>query len=120
MGELPALQAVKIERRFEINEPVPLANIEWDLNAYEKALGEISLSLTLLSKFKGTSKIPEDFGNYNIMLLKENLFTTLFWNQHGPTGSAKPSNTNRIQTLQSIILRKITNAPFYVTNPNPP
>jgi hypothetical protein len=28
MGELPALQAVKIERRFEINEPVPLANIE--------------------------------------------------------------------------------------------
>ena len=31
-------------------------------------------------------------------------------------GSAKPSNIHRIQTLQSIILRKITNAPFYVTN----
>jgi hypothetical protein len=31
-------------------------------------------------------------------------------------GSTKPLNTNRIQTLQSIILRKITNAPFYVTN----
>ena len=27
-------------------------------------------------------------------------------------GSAKPSNTKRIQTLQSLILRKITNAPF--------
>ena len=31
-------------------------------------------------------------------------------------GSAKPSNINRIQSLQSIILRKITNCPFYVFN----
>jgi hypothetical protein len=31
-------------------------------------------------------------------------------------GSAKPSNLKRIQTLQSRILRKITNAPFYVFN----
>jgi hypothetical protein len=31
-------------------------------------------------------------------------------------GSAKPSNLKRMQTLQSCILRKITNAPFYVSN----
>jgi hypothetical protein len=31
-------------------------------------------------------------------------------------GSAKPSNLKRIKTLQSPILRKITNAPFYVSN----
>jgi hypothetical protein len=31
-------------------------------------------------------------------------------------GSAKPSNLKRIQTLQSCILRKITKAPFYVSN----
>ncbi|CAH1391417.1 unnamed protein product [Nezara viridula] len=31
-------------------------------------------------------------------------------------GSTKPSNSSRIQSLQSKILRKILNAPFYVTN----
>jgi hypothetical protein len=31
-------------------------------------------------------------------------------------GSAKPSNISRVQTLQSKILRKICNAPFYVSN----
>ena len=31
-------------------------------------------------------------------------------------GFAEPSNTNRIPTLQSIILLKITKSPFYVTN----
>lgn len=31
-------------------------------------------------------------------------------------GSAKKTNIERFQTLQSIILRKITNAPFYVSN----
>ena len=31
-------------------------------------------------------------------------------------GSAKPTNIQRIQVLQSRILRKITNAPFYVSN----
>uniref|UniRef100_A0A170VBI3 Reverse transcriptase n=1 Tax=Triatoma infestans TaxID=30076 RepID=A0A170VBI3_TRIIF len=31
-------------------------------------------------------------------------------------GSAKRSNINRLQTLQSKILRRIVNAPFYVSN----
>ena len=31
-------------------------------------------------------------------------------------GSAKPSNLYKIQSLQSKILRKITHAPFYVSN----
>jgi hypothetical protein len=31
-------------------------------------------------------------------------------------GSAKPSNLKRIQTLQARILRKITNAPFHVSD----
>ena len=31
-------------------------------------------------------------------------------------GSAKPSIVERIQSLQSIMLRKITNCPFYVSN----
>jgi hypothetical protein len=34
----------------------------------------------------------------------------------GLWGSAKPLNLKRIQTLQSRILGKITNAPFYVSN----
>ena len=31
-------------------------------------------------------------------------------------GCAKPSHLKRIQSLQSIILRKISNSPFYVSN----
>ena len=31
-------------------------------------------------------------------------------------GSTKPSNSSRIQSLQSKILRKILNAPYFVTN----
>ena len=32
------------------------------------------------------------------------------------SGSTKPSNSSRIQSLQSKILRKILNAPYFVTN----
>ena len=35
-------------------------------------------------------------------------------------GSTKPPNLPHIQSLQSKILRKITNTPFYVSNLSPP
>jgi hypothetical protein len=46
----------------------------------------------------------------NILSFYNKFFFLKLW------GSAKPSNLKRIQILQSRILRKITKAPFYVSN----
>jgi hypothetical protein len=48
--------------------------------------------------------------HYNTIIMPIWTFGLELW------GSTKPSNLRRIQSLQSKILRKIVDAPFYVSN----
>jgi hypothetical protein len=52
----------------------------------------------------------------NTVLLYNTIFKPIWTYRLELWSSAKPSNISRIQTLQSKILRKICNAPFFVSN----
>jgi len=68
--------------------------------------------LKLYSLFGRNSKLSLD----NKLLLYKTVLRPMWTYGMEIWGSTKPSNSQRIQSMQSIILRSITNSPFYVSN----